>query len=729
MALRLSGLNSGLDTESIISALVSAKSLKVTSVKGSQTKLSWKQAAWSSLNSKVTALYNNTLSKLRFTSSYIKKSTNVTNDSAVSVVTGSNAVNSVQSLSVDKLAKTAYLTGGAVATAGGSALSNSTKISDLKGFNGAGNLSLKVGDNTTNIEINENTTVQDVVSKLQSAGLNASFDAKNARFFVSAKESGAKNDFTITAADGAGASALNALGLGVSLANDPATLSQYRSLASKYVAPSDGVSADEARTQTLANLTDEIDTEISKRVASYVSSYDNAKKAIETANTTISDLEEKYADKGGTSYLQSVDAYTEQITDLNKNISDLETKISSLERSMSMTANGELLARYNQEKAEAEAELNASKEQVETLTAEKNDATALAGAQKTIADSEAAIAEAENMVDLTTDESGNTVGTAKEALNTAVEDYYYNQAKNAADTVAAYDAGKLTGNYATKINGTDAEITLNDAKFTGSSNTFDINGLTITAKQVTSEDVTLTTQDDTEGIYDTIKGFLKEYNSLINEMAKLYNAEDASSYKMLTSEEKDAMSETEAKDWEDKIKSALLRKDNNLNTIMMSMRNAMSGVIDVNGSKMSLATFGINTLGYFNAEANERYAYHIDGDEDDSSTSTNADKLKTMIANNPSDVIDFFTQLSRNLYSAFSDNMKSNSNRSAFSIYDDKKMKADYTDYTSKISKMEAMLTDYEDRYYKQFSAMETALAKLSSKQTAVAGLLGSGGR
>ena len=37
----------------------------------------------------------------------------------------------------------------------------------------------------------------------------------------------------------------------------------------------------------------------------------------------------------------------------------------------------------------------------------------------------------------------------------------------------------------------------------------------------------------------------------------------------------------------------------------------------------------------------------------------------------------------------------------------------------------EEKITDFEDRYYKKFSAMETALAKLSSKESAISGLLG----
>ena len=52
--------------------------------------------------------------------------------------------------------------------------------------------------------------------------------------------------------------------------------------------------------------------------------------------------------------------------------------------------------------------------------------------------------------------------------------------------------------------------------------------------------------------------------------------------------------------------------------------------------------------------------------------------------------------------------------RSYNSFYYDKKMKEDYDDYTSKIADLEEKLTAYEDKWYDKFSAMETALSKIS---------------
>ncbi|MDE6516368.1 MAG: flagellar filament capping protein FliD, partial [Acetatifactor sp.] len=134
----------------------------------------------------------------------------------------------------------------------------------------------------------------------------------------------------------------------------------------------------------------------------------------------------------------------------------------------------------------------------------------------------------------------------------------------------------------------------------------------------------------------------------------------------------------------------------------------------------------IDTLGYFEAADNEKYAYHIAGDPDDPDTAGSADKFKSMIANDPDTVISFFTKLSQNLYDKMSDLSSSvQGYRSFGSFYDDKKMKSDYESYTTKIKEQEQKLNDYEDKWYKKFAAMETAMSKMQSGANAVTSLLG----
>lgn len=284
-------------------------------------------------------------------------------------------------------------------------------------------------------------------------------------------------------------------------------------------------------------------------------------------------------------------------------------------------------------------------------------------------------------------------------------------------------------NLATKITGQDAIIKLNGVEFTSSSNTFSVNGLTIEAQAVTGDGdanaVTISTTVDTQGIYDKIKDFLTEYNNVINEITKLYNAEAAKDYEPLTDEEKDAMSDEQIEKWEGKIKSALLRRDNSLGSIMNAMVNSMSQTFEVNGQKLSLGNFGISTLGFLNAAENEQYAFHIDGDADDEATSGKKDKLMAAIQENPDQIMDFMKQLASNLYTAIDDKMKSTELSSAYKVYNDKEMDKEAKEIENLIKKWNEKIADQEDAYYKKFSQMEVALSKLQSQTNSLSGLLG----
>lgn len=297
-------------------------------------------------------------------------------------------------------------------------------------------------------------------------------------------------------------------------------------------------------------------------------------------------------------------------------------------------------------------------------------------------------------------------------------------------------------NQAVKIDGKDAVISLNGVKYTNTSNDFSINGLNVSVTGVTdnvtdpenvdlstlddSTAITITTTTDSQGIYDKVKDFLTEYNNIINEITKLYNADSAGSYEPLTDDEKDKMSDTEIEKWETKIKDSLLRRDTSLGTIMNSMMTAMSSPITIDGKDYSLSSFGIQTLGYLNAAKNEQNAYHIDGDEDDENTSGNKDKLMDAITKNPDTVIDFMKQLSTNLYKAMDQQMQSSSLRSRYKIYNDKELDKEYSNLTKTIKQWENKVSDKEDYYYKKFSNMETAMSKLQSQTSSLSSMLGS---
>lgn len=288
----------------------------------------------------------------------------------------------------------------------------------------------------------------------------------------------------------------------------------------------------------------------------------------------------------------------------------------------------------------------------------------------------------------------------------------------------AFNAG------ATKLDGQDAIIELNGATFESTSNTFQINGLTINAQAKTApgEVVTITTDTDVDAIYDKIKGFLKEYNELMTEMYTKYNAESAGDYEPLTEEEEEELSEKQIEKWEKILTTAALRRDSTLGSVMSSMRTAMSQSYEYNGKSYSLSSFGIATLGYFNSEDNEKANFHIDGDKDDKDVNTKEDKLRKAIVEDPEGTIEFFSSLMKGLYKAIDEKMaRSTETKSAFKIYNDKTMKNQHDAYTKKLDSWDDKIESYRKRYEKKFSNMEVAMSKLQSQTASMASFFGMG--
>ena len=753
MAIRITGMYSGLDTESIINELASAQSYKKNKLVKAQTKLSWKQDAWKALNTKIYNFYTNTLSDMRFESSFIKKSTKVSNSNAISIVSGDKAVNGVNTVKVDKLAKTAYLTGGDLTTADGVKFTSQATLKQL-GFSGEGSFSISGSGVTMNIDVNEEMTLDEVAAKIQATGLNASFDQNNQRFFISSKSSGTFNNFTLSANDSKGMDALSKLGLLSSndlISDDYKTWAGYATdtdayqkvldaevakRATAYKKANDKLEADneqirknnETNRENLEKLTGYDASETAESLKESLYGHTVEKTKLDENGNPIQKLDSEgkpvVDDKGNPVYeTETVTEYNNPDSSIGKALADAKTALENLQKQLEDAKNkGETedkIAALEQQVADATAKVTEKQKTFDEAKLRYDFLDGIKTNEEMIADNEKTIAENKTYYDV--DADGNVTGTQK--LQDDVKAELDKKVANAQDVVnGSYNAQVK----ATKVDGQDAEITMNGAKFTSMTNSFTINGLTFTTLEETDKEVTITTADDTDGIYKMVKNFISEYNKLINEMDSLYNADSSSGYDPLLSEEKAEMSDNEIEEWEKKIKDSLLRKDSTLSGVADAMKNVLMQGAKVNGVQMYLSDFGINTLGYFTAAENERNAYHINGDPDDTTVSKEEDVLKSMIAADPDTVTAFFTGLSANLYDTLTNKMSATTMSSAFTVYNDKQMKSDYEDYTDKISKQEDKLNDLIDKWYKKFSAMETALSKLESKNSSISSMFGS---
>lgn len=754
--IRASGMVSGLDTESLVQAMVSTQVSKKEKLQKAQTKLQWKQDAFKSLNTKVYGLYSK-VGNLRFSSAYNMKKTTVSDTTKAQVTASNTAVNGIQTLQIKQLATSGYLTGGELKKG----TTGKTTLKEL-GYDGADtSISVTIGSSKKDIDVSGSTTVDDLVSKLKDAGLNASFDDKNGRIFVSAKETGKENDFSLTGADMSGLKALNAAGLSVMSKSD---IENYNKMAS-YAKNDDTGSYSESKTseailKTLKNLQNayEGNTKLAleEKDLNAKIAYSDAKDAVNKYLDGDDTNADKKAEREQLANLlkQSSSKYT-YVNDQTGEVKEIyeakdrvgwtayDTKVNELAKSTGLITE---TTGDDGETKEDSTKLEELSNNIKTVVAVDANAiytdddkkayylaedkraeakTRLEGIPKEKEINDAVIADEDNGYWDIKDYTGKT-----EDDLAAIADKYAKQVTNARDMVEKLANGSADipiSKGASRVDAQDAKITLNNADFTSSSNVFNINGLTIkaTAKTADGETLSINTDTDTQGIYDKIKDFLTDYNSIINELTSLYNADSAKGYEPLTDDEKESMSDKEVEKWETKIKDSILRNDSTVGGVMNAMTTAMMNSYTINGKSYSLSSFGIHTQGYLNAAKNEQYAYHIDGDEDDTITSGNTDKLMDMINNNPEDLEEFMKQLTSGLYSALDSKMKSTTLSSAYTIYNDKQMTKEYNNYTTEIKEWEAKISDLEDRYYKQFSTMEAQLAKMQSTTSSLTSMLG----
>ena len=203
MPIRMTGMVSGLDTDSIVKELVSAYSTKKEKYEKEQTKLGWKQEIWKSLNKEVYSFYKS-VGNLRFDSGYNTKKTTSSDSTKATVSASGNTTVGTQKLHVLSTAQSGYLTGAEIKTAANEKVTTSTKLSDLGvtadeiTFN-VGPANNSASGTTKQIIVGKDSTISDVVNQLKDAGLNANFDAGNRRFYLSSSDSGYATDFNITA--------------------------------------------------------------------------------------------------------------------------------------------------------------------------------------------------------------------------------------------------------------------------------------------------------------------------------------------------------------------------------------------------------------------------------------------------------------------------------------------------------------------------------------------------
>lgn len=716
MGIRMSGLSSGMDTEAIVKELMSAQSLKKNKVVKAKTKLEWTQTKWADLNTKLTGLYNNFVTKMQLSTAYKTKKTTISDTSKASVSAKTNAVNGSYTMEVKNIATAQYLTGAKIDA------SATDKLVDLDSSLLNKEISITTGGTTTKFAVTADTTLKDFTSALQNAGLNASFDDAQKRIFISSKDSGVANTFSISTS-------------GLSNAEVTARGALCEAAGYSNMSNTNKASFDEAMQalQTSGVGTDDYNKALDT-IAKL--SYDTKKASADTAAETYVKAK-LYSEKYSEYEEKARESLKNTYLDDDGNLKTGKTQ-EDYDKAVAKKADTDTVSYISSQLKEDDVKLQIE----EAAFSGKTEADMADFSEKAVSKYYSSGVKAFTGMDGVDEDSEKTRMAAYTEKYASVTDRNEALSSSALTSLGLADIsvdadGKVTVNGGANdstntsiptgmalIEGSDSKIILNGAELTSSSSVVSANGLEISLTGVTKENesVTFSVATDTDAIYDSVKSFLKEYNSVMKEMNTLYNADSAKGYEPLTSQEKEAMSDDEVKEWETKIKNSLLRSDSTLGSIINAMRSAMQTTVEYDGGTYALSSLGIMT----STDYTEGGLLHIYGDPDDSVYSAKDDKLKKALEENPDVVIATLTGVFGNLRQTMSDKMAGSKYSSSMSFYNDIKMKSDVKDYESDIKDWEDKLAAMEDAYYSKFTAMETALAKLQSQQSTMSGLFSS---
>lgn len=172
------------------------------------------------------------------------------------------------------------------------------------------------------------------------------------------------------------------------------------------------------------------------------------------------------------------------------------------------------------------------------------------------------------------------------------------------ETLKLNEANKIVEDRKVTFQGQKAEIEFQGAIIEYDSNNINILGMSINLTSTTSDFERITVSTDIDGAVDKIKEFVEEYNNIVEMMNLSLSEKQYRDFKPLTDEQRKAMGEEEAKLWDEKAKSGLLRGDQTVNRVLQTMRTGLyeevrdmdSSNFGAAGTKVgSLFEFGITT--------------------------------------------------------------------------------------------------------------------------------------
>lgn len=275
-------------------------------------------------------------------------------------------------------------------------------------------------------------------------------------------------------------------------------------------------------------------------------------------------------------------------------------------------------------------------------------------------------------------------------------------------------------------NGQNAELTVNGAKIERQSNNFEIDGFNITLNNTfpagSGQPIQLKTNVDADNMVDKIKKFVETYNGIVESMTASTKATKYRDYKPLTDEQKKDMEQKEIDAWEEKAKSGLLRSDQILTSALSSMRTTM---YSKGGGQQDDKAQGLNFI-------NTLYEMGIttsNKTSDNGKLEIDEEKLRAAIEKDPEQVYKTFSDTTKG-NEGIVQQLRKNIDTTVKNI-EKKAGKADSTNQSFQIGRSireaddridawKTKLSNIEARYWKQFTAMETAISKANTTSSSL---------
>ena len=302
-------------------------------------------------------------------------------------------------------------------------------------------------------------------------------------------------------------------------------------------------------------------------------------------------------------------------------------------------------------------------------------------------------------------------------------------------------------------NGKDAEITFNGLDVKRSTNNISIYGINLNLKETTLVEgttdeyatININVSTNVDGIVDKIKGFVDQYNEMLDLVSGKTNEAYYRNYAPLTDEQKLSMTEKDIEKWEEKSKSGLLRNDESLTRMVQNMRNLLyQKVENTTGSFNQITQIGITTGNFRDGgrlvidedKLREAIAADADGvvnlifktsDAGDAGERTRNSGLYQRI--NDEMVIGMKDMVRRSgtgenasLYRSVQGNMLIDfvTKSSSISLID-----RELTTLNTRIAREEQALFRKEESYWKRFTAMEKAMSEMNSQGNWLAAQMG----